>query len=129
MDDNTELMPLTREDSVGMLREIVDMQRRSLRHARIATVVSLLMAGAMLFILVTTVPRMNRAIDSAEQSIEQVNTFVTSADRFVNENTGSIAHALERLDEIDLQKLNEAIGNLSDAVEPLARLYNFFNNR
>ena len=35
--------------------------------------------------------------------------------------------ALTAIDELDIESLNEAIANLGDVIEPLARFFNTFN--
>lgn len=39
----------------------------------------------------------------------------------------SMDAALTAIDELDIETLNEAIANLSDVIEPLARFFNTFN--
>lgn len=127
MDENRDLMPISGTDSRDLMRELIDLQRRSLLHTRIAAAVTVLMACVLLVTLAVVLPRVNAAVDSVEESVEEVTVFVRNANRFVTENTDALSDALEMLDRVDLDKFNEAVGNLADAAAPLARLYQFFN--
>jgi methyl-accepting chemotaxis protein len=51
--------------------------------------------------------------------VENVNTLTTDSQSAVTE-------AIEKLDAIDIDTLNKAIRDLSDVVEPLAKVSNFF---
>lgn len=51
--------------------------------------------------------------------VENVNTLTAQSQTVVSE-------AMEKLDTIDIDTLNKAINDLSDVVEPLARVTNFF---
>lgn len=126
MDTRNELMRSSDVDSRDLLREMIDTQKRSLRHTRIAAIAAVLMACALLVSLAVVLPRVNAAIDSVEDSVAEVSVFVRNADRFLTENTDAVSQALEKLNEVDLDRLNEAVSNLSDAAAPLAKLSHLF---
>lgn len=61
--------------------------------------------------------------DLAEVDIDQM---VGDVDKLVVTSEKNINSAMEKIEEIDIEGLNQAIRNLSDAVEPLANLFNRF---
>ena len=60
-------------------------------------------------------------------SLDGMDTLTENANKMVTDNTDAVAEALAKLGGIDFETLNQAIRDLADVVEPLARLTNFFN--
>ena len=49
-----------------------------------------------------------------------------SGDDLVTTSQAGVEQAMDRLNTIDFKKLNQAIGDLADVVEPLAKFFNVF---
>ena len=49
-----------------------------------------------------------------------------SVDDLVTTSHAGVEQAMDRLNTIDFKKLNQAIGDLADVVEPLAKFFNVF---
>ena len=49
-----------------------------------------------------------------------------SVDDLVTTSQAGVEQAMDRLNTIDFKKLNQAIGDLADVVEPLAKFFNVF---
>ena len=122
----TENTAFEQMDSRELLAQISRYQKRAAIHARLNTVVSVLVAAVLLITLLVALPRAVTVLDHMEQSLQEIDTFVESADRVVAENSGAVTEALGKLNGVDFDTLNEAIGDLSDAVKPLANFARMF---
>ena len=109
------------------MQELLAMERRQLLHARISTAVSVVLCLAFLIALIRIVPPAAELMQHMQTSLEAVDTLVEEANGMVGENTDVLNEAAKKLREIDVEKFNEAVENLSDAARPLASLTNFFS--
>ncbi len=66
-----------------------------------------------------TTTKFNLVLDQASVLIDNANTMVEN-------NTEAITETVQKLNKVDFDSLNNAIKNLNDAIEPLARLANMF---
>ncbi len=57
---------------------------------------------------------------------EQLQTLVSNVDALVTESRDGIAQAVEKLNKIDIEQLNHAIGDLADVIEPIAKFFKSF---
>lgn len=65
--------------------------------------------------------------DTTRQLAEvDLESMVTDVDTLVLTGQDSLEKTMEKLDTIDLKTLNQAIKNLSDVIEPLAKFFNLF---
>jgi len=53
-------------------------------------------------------------------------SMVTNVDQLVSTGQSSISETMEKLNLIDFEALNQAIKNLSNVIEPLAKFFNLF---
>ena len=113
-------------DSRALLEELLRYQKKEVRHARLGTVISCLLIAALLLTVLIALPRAVTVLDHMEQSLQEIDTFVESADRVVSDNSGAVTEALGKLNDVDFDTLNEAIQDLSDAVKPLANFARMF---
>ena len=122
--------------------------QKALRYARI----NAWLTGALLAVVsvaaVLIVPSAVRTLDHAEQTLTQVEeelgrvdalietadaalvsatTAADTASKLVAENEDTLTEAMEKINAVDFEKLNQAIRDLADIVEPLAKVSNFFN--
>ena len=62
-----------------------------------------------------------------ELAAADLDGMVADVDAFVTTSQDAVEQATEKLNVIDFETLNQAIENLADVVEPLARFFNVFN--
>lgn len=106
---------------------------------------ALFMAGIFLVALVTAmilVPQATAVMTGAEKTLEEVNVgveelnktatqlskidfegLVDDTQKMVNDGSEGIAQAIEKIQEMDIEGLNDAIGDLGAIVDPLAKLF------
>lgn len=113
----------------ALLQELLTWQKKEARRARVAAFFNILLVLALLAALFVLVPRALRLADGAEQSLAEINrltasaqTLIENADAMVTENTDAVSETVRKLNEVDFEGLNQAIGSLNDAVRPLADL-------
>ena len=59
----------------------------------------------------------------AEESLDSVDTMADKINTLVGENTDGLLKTVERLNEIDLEKLNQSIDDLNRVIAPLAKFF------
>lgn len=95
------------------------------------------MAGIFLMLLVTIavlVPKITITLDNANVALEQVvytaqqvDEVFGSVETLVEESSEGITQALENMNSIDFQKLNQSIEDLGKVVSPLSDFFGRFN--
>lgn len=124
-----------------LLATITEVQRRSLRHARITSIVCLVIAALLVLLALLTLPRaasalnrMDAALVKLEDTMGTLNEFIENADvlseaaaRLGEMDIDSLNSGIREISQIDFETLNNAIGDLSDVIQPLARFVNLFN--
>ena len=123
MEENTSYEVM---DSRELLSELLRYQKKEVRHARLATIVSVLLIGALLVTLLVALPRAVTVLDHMETSLEQIDVFVEGANQVVSQNTDAVTEAVGKLNGLDFDALNKAIRDLSDTVGPLANFARLF---
>lgn len=121
-----ETKPLNQMDNRELLAELVRYQKKEVNHARLSTVVGVLLIAVLLVTLLVVLPRAVILLDHMEQSLQEIDTFVEGSNRVVSENSDGVAEALSKLNGVDFDALNQAIRDLSDAVHPLADFARLF---
>ena len=123
-----------------LLTELLNAQKKTLIHSRLATITSFIIFAAMLITLYIIVPQVtvtlkkanttlkktDEAIETAEQSFSNIDDMVAKIDILVETNTATVNQIMENINNIRFDKLNQAIEDFSDVVEPLARFANSF---
>lgn len=71
----------------------------------------------------TELEKLDKLIAVAEESLASVDDMADNINGVVVENTQKLREAVEKLDEIDLQKLNQAIADLTNLISPLGKLF------
>ena len=59
--------------------------------------------------------------------IREANGLVANANGIILENTEAVADAVEKLNDINIERLNDAIDGLASAIQPMARLGELFS--
>ena len=117
-------------------------EKKELKYQKLAFFCSLLSAlfmGAVLAVVITVVlyamPKVDAIYNSTMVSLQNLETLTTSLNQAdlagtvnnINEltvqATGSLGNTMERIDSIDLEKLNSAIDNLNATIEPMATFF------
>lgn len=109
-----------------LLEQILEENRKRTFYARISMFVSMAVLGMLVLCLVIELPKINVLITKAETTLEDVQTTLDSAQSALTQVETSAKELEGMIDSIDYEGLNEAIGDLQDAVEPFANLVNRF---
>lgn len=141
-------------ESSALLREIVSLERKRLRHARFGTFVCLAVLAAVVIGCVAFGAQLANLLGNVESTVQRLgdvaveagelvreagrlaenvgsltadaNEAVSDVDSLVKDNTRAVTEAIEKLNNLDFKRLNDAINDLADVVEPLANLTNVF---
>ena len=116
-----------------ILQEQLECARKQMRYSRITCIMATVMALTLVISAVFVVPSLNRAADSIAQVSGQLEELqlqdlelaetLKDIDEFVITSEKGVQKTIEKLDAVDLEKLNEAIGALRNVVEPLRRIF------
>lgn len=123
-----------------LLEEILKTQKRTLLGTRIATAAVVIMCAAVCISLGILVPKVTKTLDDVNAAIERTESLVESAEKSLSEidgmianvntlvvdNTESLEEAVNNLNSVNFDELNQAIQDLGDVVEPLANFVNKF---
>ena len=133
MEESREMMEL--------LRRIEKANRRQALSGWIMCVVAVVTALCCVMLFMTVVdllPQINTVIaqtetvlSNLEQATEQFSAMdlqgmVADVDTLVLTGQDSLEQTMEKLNTIDFEALNQAIEDLSDVIEPLARFFKAF---
>lgn len=115
-----------------ILQEQLECARKQMRYSRVTCIMATVMALALVISAVFVVPSLNRAADSIAQVSGQLEELqlqdlelaetLKDIDEFVITSEKGVQKTIEKLDAVDLEKLNEAIEALRNVVEPLRRI-------
>lgn len=132
------------EENKEMLELLKQIEKNSRRQARTGSLLCLLvvvlvlccagLCGAILLLLPqveTVIAQMQSVLHNLEQTTAQLaaadlGSMVSNVDTLVATGQYSLEQTMEKLNSLDLDTLNQAIQNLADVVEPLARVTNMF---
>ena len=119
-----------------LLAELVRNRRRDsiLEHA--AMIANFALLAIMVLTLVIVVPKAVMTLREVDKTVKEVNTLAKEAqdsldaidimvgnvDKMMVENTDAVTAALEKVNKVDYEKLNDAISSLNDTVTPLAKM-------
>ena len=116
-----------------ILQEQLECARKQMRYSRVTCIMATVMALALVISAVFVVPSLNRAADSIAQVSGQLEELqlqdleladtLKVIDEFVITSEKGVQKTIEKLDAVDLEKLNEAIEALRNVVEPLRRIF------
>ena len=65
-------------------------------------------------------------LETLDSTVKDIDKMVKNVDDLVVSNTQNLSEAVEKLNAIEFDKLNKAINDFSDTVEPLANFFNAF---
>ena len=141
-------METEEKTAAAHLEKMIELQRKTLAQTRLTALAFLALlvvtAAALAYALpkvlslashadevLTTTAELAAAVgDFVEETrpmLEEVSGLVANANGLILDNTEAVADAVEKLNNIDIERLNEAIDGLASAVQPLARLGDLFS--
>ena len=128
-------------------RDMAITEKKELKYQKLSFLCSLLSAifmGAVLAVVITVVlyamPKVDAIYKSTMISLQNLETLTTSLNQadlagtvnHINEltvqATDSLGNTMDRINSIDLEKLNTAIANLNATIEPMAAFFNVLGN-
>jgi len=123
-------------DTRELLIELVRTQRRDTFLEHVTAIINLVFLAVMILVLVILVPKAVTTLREVDRTVKEVNTLALEAqesldgidvmvgnvDKMVVENTDAVTTALNQINQVDYQKLNEAISSLNATVTPLAEM-------
>ena len=128
-------------DFQQLMERIDRSNRRQARYGLlqcIFSLISVVCCVALLLLVISAVPQFQSMAQQAETVLSNLETvsnelaavdlagMVDDVDTLVSDSQTALTEALIKLNSIDLDSLNKAINNLSDVIEPLAKLGNLF---
>ena len=99
---------------------------------------NVLVLAIVIYVVATMIPKINATFEDLNvimTNMESITEELASVDiegmagdvkTLVNGSSDSLNQAMKKINAIDIEKLNGAIQNLNDAVEPMARFANMF---
>ena len=128
------------QDNTALLQELVRLERSRLRHARFTTIFCVVLLAAVALAAILYGPRIIGMLANAENAVSKLsevaedveslsseaNRLVQNINRVVIDNTQSITNALEKLNGVDFDRLNDVIDNLANTVEALSNITSIF---
>ena len=112
--------------------------KKQYRMSLISAGANVMVLGLVVFLILTLLPKINSTFENLNAVMENVETIteelsavdiegmVDNIDGLVAGSSESLSQAMKKINAIDIEKLNDAIRNLNDAVEPMARFANMF---
>lgn len=131
--DKKELSEMTEKE---LLIELVKDGRRRNKMTAVTMTAMLITAAALIYAAFTFVPsavrtmgEMNATMQQLSESMTGIDTMVGNVNTLVEDNMDAVTESLEKVQSIDIDKLNESIEHMSDVLEPLAGISNFFSGK
>lgn len=115
-----------------LLEDMKKSSQKNLMYQRITTVLMLVFVLVVLALVPTAFSTLNSAktaLDHMDEAITEMETALESVEDLADDAETAITSAetaLEKVGEIDIETLNEAITDLSDVVEPMSEFFGMF---
>ena len=136
------------KDMRQLLERLDKSNRQQVKNARLQSFLAVLTALCFItfvFAVVSVVPQFMAFSAEVESLLDQAETVLTNleyvtqeltevefaemvndVDQLVTSSQSGLEETLEKVNSIDIEKLNDAIDGLSKVVEPMAKLFNVF---
>ena len=121
------------EEQNSASEEQTRLLKKQLIHMRIHTVASLILTSAPLFVIIRLLPGLTQALDQANEvlvsagaAIEDFQEVSENVNELVNSGSLAIGQTMEKIDQMNIEQLNEAIADLNRVIEPLAEFFGRF---
>ena len=130
------------------IEKLIALQRQTLRQTRITALAFLALLAVTVLALAYALPKVLSLASHADEvltttaelaaavgdfveetrpMIEEVSDLASNANGVILDNTEAVAEAVGKLNDIDIERLNDAIDGLASAVQPLARFGELFS--
>ncbi len=127
-----------------LLQALLREQKKSSRSSRTAMIAVVVLVAVMLIGFGLLLPRVTRTLDAAyttltegetllvqaeemvdqaKKSLTEVDVMVSNVNKLVVDNTEDLTEAMDKLNSVDIDKLNKSIEDLSAVIAPLAKLF------
>lgn len=134
--EETKKTDLTEMTEKELLVELVKDGRRRSRMTAVTMCAMLITAAALMYAAFTVVPSAVGTMEEMNASMQQLSATMTGIDKMVGnvntlveDNMDAVTESLGKVQAIDIDKLNESIAHMSDVLEPLANISNFFGGK
>jgi len=115
------------------LEELILVQKKMLLHTKVTTVFNMVLCLVLLAVIITTTRWISAKVEHVESSLTAIDQLVDDAgvlientNTMVTDNADTVAETVQKLNEVDIETLNEAIENLNTAIEPLSNFAGLF---
>lgn len=145
-DERTENRKMMKEEEFCALMERIEASnagqekyaRKQYHMSRITAAASVIILAVVLYTASVFIPKVNVTYQNMELIMEDlqvitselaeadINQMISDVDELAVRSQENIGSAMEKINAIDIDGLNQAIRNLSDAVEPFAKFFNQF---
>lgn len=145
-DERTENRKMMKEEEFCALMERIEASnagqekyaRKQYHMSRITAAASVIILAVVLYTASVFIPKVNVTYQNMELIMENlqvitselaeadINQMISDVDELAVRSQENIGSAMEKINAIDIDGLNQAIRNLSDAVEPFAKFFNQF---
>lgn len=130
------------------MEEMEKLLKKQLLFTRIFAVSNIVLVLIVLFVVLKVVPgitfTMNRisealtqatvtleiaedTLNQASEALDDFDSVAGNVNDLVDSSSVAVEQAMNKVNQMDIEKLNQAIADLSDVVEPLASFFNKFN--
>ena len=130
-----------------LTEKLMDVEKKQYNMLRIMMAANVGLAVGLILAMLLIVPKLLSVANDAQQAVtdvhalagsaentlkgidgmvENANKTISTAGKVVEENTEEMEEALDHINGIDFESLNQAIKDLADAVEPLGNLSRMF---
>ena len=142
---NDSQAPMTEAQFVQMMQRIESANagqelyaRKQYRMSQITAAASVLVLAVVLYGTAALLPRASATLqnmDAVMENLEDITSdlaqsdlqqMIADVDGMVSSSEKSVRDALDKINRIDIDTLNQAIQNLNDTVEPLANFFGLF---
>lgn len=142
---NDSQPPMTEAQFVQMMQRIESANagqelyaRKQYRMSQITAAASVLVLAVVLYGTAALLPRASATLqnmDAVMKNLEDITSdlaqsdlqqMIADVDGMVSSSEKSVRDALDKINRIDIDTLNQAIQNLNDTVEPLANFFGLF---
>jgi len=144
--DEKKLTDMSVEEFQDALADLRRTNQQQADYAKRAWVMSLVSTIAVLIVAIFIlaygaflIPKVNKLLADTQTSLENVEMItseiaeidfeglVDDVGGLVTATEKDLAKTMEKIEEIDIKQLNQAIKDLSDVIQPLANFFNRFN--
>lgn len=111
------------ETTEGLLYEQLDILKRQLRLSRIVTGIVIVVSIVLLAVMAMVAVPAARSLSHAERILSELDEEDLESIADGMNGLKEIGQAADKLGQVDLDRLNEAIQNMESATRPLAQLF------